>query len=55
LKADWDSSEPKVLEPEKCENWSWYDLDDLPKNLFYQMQLALESYKTGKNYFDIEK
>ncbi len=52
LVADWEKGEPQVLEPEKCEGWSWYDLDDLPKPLFDACLVAIESYKTGKNYYD---
>lgn len=54
LTADWKSGEPKVLEPEKCESWDWYDMENPPKPLFKNVELSLESYKTGKNYFDIE-
>jgi 8-oxo-dGTP diphosphatase len=25
LIADWKSGEPKVLEPQKCDGWGWYD------------------------------
>ena len=55
LLADWKSGDPKVLEPEKCELWDWYDINNPPQPLFKNVQLSLESYKTGKNYFDIEK
>lgn len=51
LLAEWESGEPKVLEPEKCGGWDWYDLDNLPNPLFFQTELGIESYKTGKNYF----
>lgn len=34
LTADWESGEPKVMEPDKKESWGWYDLDDLPEPLF---------------------
>ncbi len=54
LTADWKSGEPKVLEPEKCESWDWYDLDNLPSPLFKNAKLALENIKSGKNYFDIQ-
>jgi 8-oxo-dGTP diphosphatase len=52
LLADWKSGEPKILEPEFIESWSWYDLNDSPKPLFEACELALQSYKTGKNYID---
>jgi len=50
--ADWKGGEVKNLEPDKAELWNWYDLDDLPKPLFEFSKLGIESYKTGKNYFD---
>jgi 8-oxo-dGTP diphosphatase len=49
--ADWKSGDPQVLEPDKCESWSWFGLDALP-NLFGPAALGIESYKTGQNYFD---
>lgn len=52
LIADWESGEPKVMEPEKCEGWAWYDIDNLPKPLFATLPSYIEAYKTGKNYFD---
>ncbi len=50
--ADWVSGEPKVLEPEKNESWRWYDLENLPSPLFAGMSSTIESYKTGKNYYE---
>ena len=52
LMADWKSGEAKVLEPDKCENWDWYNLNKLPRPLFRACEWAIENYKTGKNYFD---
>ena len=42
--------EPKVLEPDKVEAWEWHDINNLPKPLFKAVELAIESYKTGKIY-----
>ena len=28
------SGEPRVMEPEKCERWAWFDWNRLPKPLF---------------------
>lgn len=55
LLADWKSGDPKVLEPEKSEAWNWYDLDKLPQPLFKPCEMAIESFQTGINYFDINK
>lgn len=52
LIADWKSGEPKVLEPNKCESWGWYDIDNLPKPLFAALPTYFEALKTGKNFFD---
>ena len=54
LSADWESGEPKIMEPEKCDGLGWYSLDDLPSPLFYPTEIVLDSYKTGKNFYDKE-
>lgn len=53
MTADWESGEPTVLEPEKCEAWDWYSLDDLPQPIFQASLLSIESLRTGKNYFQL--
>ncbi|KAA0206128.1 NUDIX domain-containing protein [Candidatus Uhrbacteria bacterium] len=50
--ADWKSGEPRVMEPDKREDWAWYDLEDLPSPLFGVESEYIEAYKTGKAYFD---
>lgn len=52
LTAKWKSGEPKVLEPDKSENWGWYSLDEPPQPLFEPCELSYKSYKTGGNFFD---
>jgi len=52
LAADWESGEPESLEPNKIAGWDWYDVDKIPANLFEPCKSAIESYKTGLNYFD---
>lgn len=53
LTADWKSGEPKALEPQKSESWGWYDIEKLPEPLFEFCRLAIESFKTGRNYYDL--
>lgn len=53
--ADWKSKEPEVLEPDKCESWAWYNIDELPSPLFEACKLSIDAYKTNNNYFDIIK
>lgn len=53
LIADWKSGEPQILEPEKCESWNWYDLNNLPKPMFEFCVLAVESFKTRENYLNL--
>ena len=52
LLADWESGEPVVSEPDKCDGWAWYDFDNLPSPLFSLCTMMIESYKSGKNYYD---
>ncbi len=30
--------EPKIMEPEKCESWSFFPIDQLPDNLFLSLK-----------------
>ncbi|MFH0987904.1 MAG: NUDIX domain-containing protein [Parcubacteria group bacterium] len=52
LIADWENGEPKVLEPELCDGWNWYDLNNLPKPLFDALSADIEALKTGQQFFD---
>jgi 8-oxo-dGTP diphosphatase len=36
--SDIDSGEAKVMEPDKCERWDWFSVEDLPSPLFIPMQ-----------------
>lgn len=50
--ADWKSGAPTVMEPDKCERWDWFDMDNLPSPLFATIPSFIEAYKTGRNYWD---
>ncbi|MBU1975390.1 MAG: NUDIX domain-containing protein [Nanoarchaeota archaeon] len=32
--SDYDSGEPKIMEPDKCTEWRWVTWEDMPKPLF---------------------
>jgi len=50
--AELKSGAPRNLEPDKCEGWDWYGLDDLPQPLFGVAARYIEALKTGKSFFD---
>jgi 8-oxo-dGTP diphosphatase len=53
LIADWSRGTPAVLEPEASAAWAWYEVDQLPHPLFAMCALAIESYRTGRQYYDL--
>ncbi len=53
LLCEWEDCEPKVLESEKSESCNWYEIDKLPEPMFETCKIAIDSYRTGKNYYDI--
>lgn len=40
-------SVPKVMEPNKCKEWRWFDVNKLPKNLFLSAQNLLKQKVFG--------
>ncbi len=40
-------SVPMVMEPNKCKEWRWFDLDKLPNNLFLSAQNLLKQKVFG--------
>ena len=51
LVADWVSGEPRVMEPDKVEEWGWFDLGNLPSPLFWGITNYVEAHKSGRIYF----
>lgn len=37
-----DNGKPEVLEPNKCEEWNWFEWDNLPQPLFLPIQNLLK-------------
>jgi 8-oxo-dGTP diphosphatase len=40
--------EPRVMEPEKLENWAWYRLNALPEPMFEAAAMALKAMERGE-------
>ena len=39
--SKYEGGTPEVKEPEKCEEWKWFDLNQLPENVF----LSIKNFK----------
>lgn len=50
--AEWESGEPRNMEPEKRESWDWYDINNLPQPLFGTTPTAVIAYQTGQKFFE---
>src|SRR5262245_18064548 len=50
LKATVDDGEPKVMEPNKCEEWRWLDLDNLPEKMLEGTELTIRNFKNHTIY-----
>ena len=44
------TGEIKTMEPEEIIEWKWFDLDNLPTNLYKPSQKCIEKYKNGVIY-----
>jgi mutator protein MutT len=44
------SGEPKTMEPDEIIKWEWFDLDQLPSNLYFPSKKCIEKYKSGLFY-----
>src|SRR6185369_1919639 len=42
--SHWEG-EPKIMEPHKCDSLSWFDIDDLPKNITPGTRDGLKAFK----------
>ncbi len=47
LTAEWKSGVPQIMEPEKCESWDWYDVDNLPTPMFHMTEQAIKVFKNN--------
>lgn len=52
LIKNW-KGEPKNMEPEKCDDLSWFPLDKLPDNIVPYIKEVLQKNKEGVKYCEI--
>ena len=52
--ADWEEGVARTDKEERIGEWDWYSLDNLPSPLFHPTQLLIDSYNSGKNFYDKE-
>jgi 8-oxo-dGTP diphosphatase len=49
FKVDIGSQQPKLLEPDKCSEWAWFDPDSLPEIFPFQAKI-FDTIRTGSTY-----
>lgn len=49
--ADWKAGEPELREPHKCEQWAWFEWDQLPGPLFPTFGNLAKAEISLKNYW----
>lgn len=47
-------NEPKIIEPEKCDDLSWFEFNNLPNNIIPYIKQAIDSISNNINYSERE-
>jgi len=50
VKAIYNGGEPKLMEPDKCEKWEWFDLDNLPDKILDGTEQIIGNHKNNRIY-----
>lgn len=48
--AKYKGGEPRVIEPNKCRGWRWFNLNNLPEKIFEGSELTIKNYRAKKIY-----
>ncbi|MFA5290902.1 MAG: NUDIX domain-containing protein [Candidatus Paceibacterota bacterium] len=51
LASDWEG-EAKVVEPDEIVDWQWFDLKQLPEQIYFPSQEVIENYQQEKFYIE---
>ncbi len=46
--------EPKIMEPEKCNDLQWFPIDNLPENMIHHEKYVFENIKKGVSYSEVD-
>jgi mutator protein MutT len=50
VKAEYKGGDPKIMEPDKCLEWKWYGLGNLPEKMLDNTEGIIKNFKAGKIY-----
>ncbi len=50
VKAVYKGGNPKLMEPDKCERWRWFSLNNLPEKILEGTEMIIKNYKKGRVY-----
>lgn len=48
--AHYNGGEPQIMEPEKCLEWRWFSIKDLPPNLMESTDYMIRNFRDGTFY-----
>lgn len=50
--TNFNESQIKNMEPHKCSELKWFDMDSLPENIVIYIRNAIDAYKSGVHYLE---
>jgi len=56
MSAEWESGDAALMEPDKCEEWRWWDMFNLPSPRFATIDRLMDAYLLrGPSFVDVEE